>query len=86
MADYQIDAYVRQTQPSRAESLPDYMARELQKVQRSLESLRRGCSEVRTSAPERPQEGMLAYAKAPWNPGSGDGLYVYKSTGWTFIA
>lgn len=37
--------------------------------------------------PEKPRVGRVAYADGTdWNPGSGEGLYVYKSGGWTFIA
>jgi hypothetical protein len=36
--------------------------------------------------PTRPRAGLLAYADGTnWNPGSGEGLYVYKSTGWKFL-
>lgn len=37
--------------------------------------------------PVKPFVGLTAYADGTdWNPGSGEGLYVYKSGGWTFIA
>ena len=37
--------------------------------------------------PHKPRLGLLVYADGTdWNPGSGEGLYVYKSGGWTFIA
>ena len=37
-------------------------------------------------APERLRVGLLVYADGTdWNPGSGEGLYVFKSTGWTFV-
>lgn len=36
--------------------------------------------------PKRPRIGMLVYADGTeWNPGSGEGLYVFKSGGWTFV-
>ena len=39
------------------------------------------------NAPPKPRVGQLAYADGTdWNPGSGEGLYVYKSTGWVLIA
>jgi hypothetical protein len=38
---------------------------------------------VRTTAPS-PTLGMIAYANGTtWNPGGGEGLYVYTSSGWT---
>lgn len=37
--------------------------------------------------PERYGIGYIAYADGVgWDPHSGEGLYVYKSTGWTLIA
>lgn len=42
---------------------------------------------VRHSAPEKVFVGLIAYADGThWNPGSGEGVYVYKSGGWTFVA
>lgn len=39
------------------------------------------------AAPTNPVIGMVVYANGTnWNPGSGEGLYVMKSGGWTFIA
>lgn len=39
------------------------------------------------SAPNRVYEGMLVYADGTtWDPGSGAGLYQYRSTAWVFIA
>lgn len=40
----------------------------------------------RTSAPASPAQGTVAYADGTtWNPGSGEGVYVYKSTGWVLL-
>lgn len=37
-------------------------------------------------APEKPTKGMLVYALAVnWNPGAGEGLYLYKTT-WVKVA
>ena len=42
--------------------------------------------EVLHVIPRIPAVGTLAYADGTdWNPGSGEGLYVYKSGGWTFV-
>lgn len=36
--------------------------------------------------PGRKRAGLVVYADGTqWNPGSGEGLYVYKSTGWTLL-
>lgn len=38
------------------------------------------------AAPTDPKIGQVAYADGTnWDPGSGEGLYLYKSAGWTFI-
>ena len=37
-------------------------------------------------APAKPFVGLVAYADGTnWNPGSGEGLYVYKSGGWALL-
>jgi hypothetical protein len=39
--------------------------------------------EIRAVAPTKPREGMLAIADGTnWNPGSGKGLYEYRSGAW----
>jgi hypothetical protein len=36
--------------------------------------------------PKRPRVGMLVYADGTdWDPGSGEGVYVYASGGWTAL-
>jgi hypothetical protein len=41
---------------------------------------------VSTVAPPKPRVGLMVYADGvKWNPGSGEGMYVYKSTGWGFL-
>lgn len=39
------------------------------------------------SEPQRPRVGMVVYADGThWNPGSGEGIYYYKSTAvWTLL-
>lgn len=37
-------------------------------------------------APDKPQEGMIAYANgSEWDPGSGAGLYKYLGGGWVLL-
>lgn len=37
-------------------------------------------------APTKVKVGMVVYADGTdWNPGSGEGLYVYKSGGWAAL-
>lgn len=37
---------------------------------------------VTTVAPKKYQDGDLYEAKAPWNPGAGDGLYIRRNGAW----
>lgn len=40
--------------------------------------------DVLHAAPAKPRAGMVRYADGTdWNPGSGEGLYLYTSSGWT---
>ena len=42
---------------------------------------------VKHAEPDKVFVGLIAYADGTdWNPGSGEGVYVYKTGGWTFIA
>lgn len=38
-----------------------------------------------TVPPKRLQEGLTVKAGAPWNPGSGDGVYQYRGGLWRFL-
>jgi hypothetical protein len=37
------------------------------------------------AVPKKFREGSLVLAKAPWNPGSGDGVYCYRGGAWRFL-
>lgn len=37
------------------------------------------------AAPKKFREGTIVLAKAPWNPGSGDGVYCYRGGAWRFL-
>ena len=59
---------------------------ELDRVSLAISSLEHQYPEL-NAEPERYSIGYVAYADGTnWNPGSGEGLYVYKSTGWTLMA
>jgi hypothetical protein len=41
---------------------------------------------IRNAEPMKPQPGLIVYADGDkWNPGNGEGLYLYKSSGWFFL-
>ena len=72
-----------------AESLTNfgsYVEQEFGAIGRELGEMLTVELRVSYAAPLRPRIGMLVYADGTtWNPGSGEGLYVYKSGGWTFV-
>lgn len=66
------------------EQLADYIVRELSRIGGELQLVEDGVAlPMRGSAPTKPREGMLAIADGSgWNPGSGKGLYEYRSGAW----
>jgi len=36
-------------------------------------------------APKKFREGSIVFAKAPWNPGAGDGIYCFRGDSWRFL-
>ena len=66
---------------------PQWLRRELQ----ALSEASRGVApfvqlQPAYVAPTKPRQGLMAYADGTsWNPGSGEGLYLYKSTGWKYL-
>jgi hypothetical protein len=62
-----------------------WMKNELDKVSQAISSLEHQYPPLAVE-PERYTVGYVAYADGTnWNPGAGEGLYVYKSTGWTLL-
>lgn len=58
--------------------------REFQRVAEAFVSIHQ--FPVLHAAPTKPRVGLVVYADgSDWNPGSGEGLYVYKSGGWTAL-
>lgn len=37
------------------------------------------------AVPKKYREGSIVFAKSPWNPGSGDGIYCYRAGAWRFL-
>ena len=64
----------------------DHFNNELQEVARSQQE--QDALELRTRnvEPENPRDGMVVHADGTdWDPGSGEGSYVYENGGWTFL-
>lgn len=64
--------------------LVEYLQRELLRVSAAFQAVEDGVAlQMRTVAPAKPREGMLAIADGTsWNPGSGKGLYEYRASAW----
>lgn len=64
--------------------LVEYLQRELQRISGAFTLVAQGrFLPMLYAAPTKPREGMLAVADGTsWNPGSGKGLYEYRSGAW----
>lgn len=74
--------------PSDPKEIGLYLEDELSKIQSSINSALSLNVPMIYAEPGRISDGDVVYADGTtWNPGSGKGLYYYKSgTGWVFIA
>lgn len=67
-----------------ADDLRKYVEDELKKIAQALNEQIAVDLRPVFRAPDRPREGMLVYADgSDWNPGSGEGVYVYKNAAWS---
>ena len=74
--------YVPGIPPQDTEYLVEFLHRELLKLQDVIDQIH--LRETLHVAPEKPQIGQIEYADGTdWDPASGEGLYEYKSTGWS---
>ncbi len=74
-------SYVPETPPSDPGLLGEYILREFYRIQTALDQMHD--HEVLHNVPGKPTEGMTRYADGTdWNPGSGAGLYEYRSGAW----
>tara|TARA_R110001632_G_scaffold142645_1_gene258581 strand:+ start:211 stop:483 length:273 start_codon:yes stop_codon:yes gene_type:complete len=80
-----VQPYVRTQYPVLDEGIKRYIQDELQRIETSLRSLSQAAIQVTEDPPEQPVKGMVRYAVSPWNPGSGDGLYIYNGTAWVLV-
>lgn len=72
--------YTPSPQPLSANLLKEYLRQELVRIADALASLQDGHMEASAEAPPRPRPGDIRYADGShWNPGSGEGLYMFKS-------
>lgn len=80
-----VQPYVRTQYPVLDEGIKRYIQDELQRIESSVRSLSQAAIQVTEDPPEQPVKGMVRYAVSPWNPGSGDNLYIYNGTTWVLV-
>lgn len=77
-------AYAPDPVPNDPTQLQNYLQRELNKLQNAVNA---GTHlEQLHAAPDKPRSGMVVYADGTdWNPGSGEGAYIYRGAAWHFL-
>ena len=76
--------YIQQAaNPQTLDEIRQYVQSEFARLASELETTGSIRLVVHHSAPDKPSQGDIYYADGTdWNPGSGEGVYVYTSTGW----
>lgn len=73
-------------EPPEDTEIARYLREELQKVGAAINLLALGHIDQNNSAPVKPRTGDIRLADGTnWNPGSGQGLYVYYGSAWHFL-
>ena len=68
--------------PDKAEDIPAYLRQEFNRMSGIINNIADGHFDVSNVAPDRPRTGDIRYADGSnWNPGAGEGVYIYLSTG-----
>lgn len=72
--------------PVPQEGLQQYLFTELQRISAAIQALADGHLDKSYAAPSKPRDGDIRYADGTtWNPGSGAGVYVYKTSSWVLL-
>ena len=68
--------------PTDIEDIPRFIDNMLMEIRPVLDLVRDGHLDVTTVEPTQSQQGNIRYADGTgWNPGSGEGIYFYNSSG-----
>ena len=68
--------------PDNAKDLPAYLRQEFSRMPAIISNIADGHYDESNAVPSKPRAGDVRYADGTnWNPGSGEGLYLYLSTG-----
>jgi hypothetical protein len=63
-----------------------FLLDELPRIAAAISALAAGHLDKSYAAPTKPREGNLKFADGVvWNPGSGEGVYIYRSAAWHFL-
>ena len=75
--------YSKAPVPSEAEDIPSYLQTELDRISAIVSNIADGHFDESNVAPSKPRAGDVRYADGTnWNPGgTGEGLYLYLSSG-----
>ena len=75
--------YSKAPVPSEAKEIPSYLQTELDRISAIVNNLADGHFDESNVAPSKPRAGDVRYADGTnWNPGgTGEGLYLYLSSG-----
>lgn len=69
--------------PGSPDEIQRYLSDELARIADVLQLVASGHLEPTYVAPAKPRVGNIRYADGTsWNPGTGEGVYVYTSAGW----
>ena len=82
-----IQGYTRTQFPLIEDGIRRYIQDELQRIEKSINSLANAAPQVAETPPQNPIKGMVRYAVSPWNPlgNSYQGLVVYNGTAWVQV-
>lgn len=80
-------AYLPSAVPTDASALPTYLANELQRLSRELQStVPFVLLDTLYAAPKKLRDGLVVKADGTtWDPGSGAGVYCYRGAAWHFL-
>lgn len=78
--------YVPNIVPQDKDELIRFLTSELSRIKIAIDALAAGHLDQTNVAPTKPRDGDIRYADGTnWNPGSGVGIYYYKTSAWVLL-
>jgi hypothetical protein len=63
-----------------------YVGEEFRKIALAIQLVALGHLDKTFTVPSKPRDGDIRYADGTqWNPGSGQGIYYYNGSAWSFL-